>query len=338
MVLARLSRLFGRRHARAEAAAREATLLRWDVKVLATELARRRYAEGLAGSGAAPPTGPTLIGLTSRVCRQADIEHAWLRHWCGRLAMAPLYHRKVWEDAFVLQALWEEDMLVPGRRGLGFAVGREALPAFLAGEGVSVVATDLDAGDARAREWMQGGQHAEGRDPLFQPHLVAPEAFAALVSHRAADMSAIPADLLRGGFDFIWSVCALEHLGTLEAGLDFVVAAMRCLRPGGVAVHTTEFNLDSAGGTIGRGPTVLFQRRHLERLAARLAAAGHALLPIDDAAEAAELFDRFVDLPPFPHEASALGPLHAAPHLRLALEGYPVTSVGIVARAGRAPP
>lgn len=322
--------------AAAEAAAqraREEAMLRWDVKVLATEIARQRYAAGLAGPDAALPGAPTPIGATSRVCRQADIEHAWLRHWCGRLRMVPMYHRKVWEDAFVLQALWEAGMLAPGRRGLGFAVGREWLPSLFAGAGIAVVATDLDPGDARARDWVDSGQHAAARDPLFQPHLVEETEFARLVTHRAADMAAIPTDLQQGGFDFVWSVCALEHLGSLEAGERFVLEAMRCLRPGGIAVHTTEYNLDAAGPTLEDGPTVLFQRQHLDRLAGRLAAAGHAMLPLDDAAGAAEVFDRFVDLPPYPHQGGPLGPLDAAPHLRLSLDGFAATSVAIVAKA-----
>ena len=55
-------------------------------------------------------------------------------------------------------------MLAPGRRGLGFAVGREHLPAFFAALGVAVVATDLDGrDDTRAREWVDTDQHAAAR-------------------------------------------------------------------------------------------------------------------------------------------------------------------------------
>ena len=320
------------------AALREAALLRWDVKVLASELARQRYLAGHAGFGAPLPPDPVRMEIGSRVCRQADIESDWLRHWCGQLQMSPTYHRKVWEDAFVVQALWEAGVIAPGMRGLGFAVGREYLPSFFAGRGVAVVATDLDAGDARAKGWVDTDQHAAAADPLFQAHLVSEADFARLVEHRAADMTAIPADLARGGFDFVWSVCAFEHLGSLEAGIAFVAASMRCLKPGGIAVHTTEYNLDGAGGTLEDGPTVLYQRRHVEALERRLAAAGHRMLPLDDAAGAVEVFDRFVDVPPFPHHAWGLGPLYEAPHLRLSLQGYPATSVGIVAIAGPTPP
>ncbi|MFC7553840.1 hypothetical protein ACFQU7_18870 [Pseudoroseomonas wenyumeiae] len=43
--------------------------------------------------------------------------------------MVPFYHRKVWEMAFVAQAIWEAGLLAPGRRALGFAVGRKPCPA-----------------------------------------------------------------------------------------------------------------------------------------------------------------------------------------------------------------
>ncbi len=314
---------------------REAAVLRATVKALGAELARQRCAAGFAGPDAALPPEPVALGLGSRTCRQADIEHDWLRHWCGRLGIWPAYHRKVWEVCFIAQAAWEAGALAPGRRALGFAVGREALPSLFAAAGMEVVATDLPAGDARAREWVRTGQHAGGREAkeaLFRPGLLGTEEFERRVSFRAVDMRRVPPDLLRGGFDLVWSSCAVEHLGTIGRGADFVLEAMRCLRPGGVAVHTTEFNTDAAGGTLRRGSTVLFQRRHLDALARRLAGAGHRMLPLDDAPGEGPL-DAFVDLPPYGEEAAGGLGAPQPPHLRLSIRGYPATSAGIVARA-----
>lgn len=295
-------------------------------------LARAAYEAGLAGPGLAAPDHPVLLRLTGRLCRQADIEAPWLRHWCARLGMLPIYHRKVWEEAYVAQALWEAGMLAPRRRGLGFAVGRELLPSFLAAHGAEVLATDLDAADARARHWHATGQHAEAADPLFHPHLVERADFDRLVRYRPVDMNAIPSDLRQGGFDFLWSVCSFEHLGSIAAGLDFVVAAMACLRPGGVAVHTTEYNLDEAGPTVETGGTVLFQRRHIEALGQRLAAAGHRMLPVAfDQRDG--VLDGFVDLPPFADAAGA-PMVPDTPHLALRLGAHSTTSVGIIVRAG----
>jgi len=312
---------------------REIHLLRTSVKALGSALAQQLYATGVAGDQARLPAEPSHVGLTSRLCQQVDIESDWLRHWCGMLRMVPIYHRKVWEDAFVVQALWEAGMLAPGRRGLGFAVGAEWLPAFFAGRGVAVVATDLPQNDSRARGWIASGQHAAASDPLFQPHLVQKDAFDALVQYRAVDMTAIPADLA-GQFDFVWSVCAFEHLGSIEAGLTFVQSAMRCLKPGGIAVHTTEFNLNPDGGTLETGGTVLYQRQHLDALAARLAKAGHTMLPIAPV-DRLGVLDGFVDVPPYP-DPSRPEPMvfPPPPHLRLAIAGYPATSLGLVIQAG----
>lgn len=313
---------------------REAAMLRASVKALGAELVRQRCDAGLAGPMAPLPPEPVRVGLGSRTCRQADIEHAWLRHWCGRLGIWPAYHRKVWEVCFIAQAAWEAGVLAPGHRALGFAVGRETMPAFLAAAGLEVVATDLPADDARTREWRRTGQHAGGEEAalaaLFQPGLLGAEEFKQRVSFRPVDMRRIPADLLNGGFDLVWSSCAMEHLGSLERGMAFVAKAMRCLRPGGIAVHTTEFNTDPCGGTLRWGTTVLYQRPHLHDLARRLRAAGHAMLPLDDAAGGGPL-DAFLDLPPFGEGAEA--GLPQAPHLRLSIRGYPATSAGIVAQA-----
>src|SRR4051812_48305690 len=107
---------------------REAEMLRWTVKVLGSDLVQRHYDTGLAGPQVPLPEAPKPAGLTSRTCRQADIEGRWVRHWCRALGTTPFYHRKLWEDCFILQALWEAGMLAPGRRALGFAVGQEPLP------------------------------------------------------------------------------------------------------------------------------------------------------------------------------------------------------------------
>ena len=224
-------------------------------------------------------------------------------------------------------------MLAPGRRGLGFAVGTEALPALFAAHGAEILATDLPAGDAKSQVWRDTAQHAAGLEGLHRPALLPREAFDAHVSFRAVDMNALPADLQAGGFDFLWSVCSIEHLGSVEATLDFVVQAMRCLKPGGIAVHTTEYNMVAEGPTIEAGTTVLLQDRHVAALADRAAAAGHALLPRVAQPPPSPL-DLYVDLPPYESLADRARGTVEPPHLRMAHYGYQVTSLGLVLRAG----
>ncbi len=304
-----------------------------DVKLLGSALARRLYDDGVAGPAAALPAEPERIGRRGGLCRQSDIEAGWLRHWCGALRMAPLYHRKVWEDCFVAQTLWEAGMLADGRRGLGFAVGVETLPAFFAARGVDVLATDLPAGHRAARGWQRTGQHSGALEQLFHPALIDADRFADRVRFRALDMNALPPDL-GAPMDFLWSVCSVEHLGSVEAGLRFMEDAMRFLRPGGIAVHTMEFNLrPHVSGHLRRGKTVLFERPDLETLQRRLEAAGHVVAPIDFA-EGEGVLDGYVDVPPFGDVPGWPAHLPTAPHLRILLRGFVTTSLGIVVEAG----
>jgi hypothetical protein len=67
-------------------------------------------------------------------------------------------------------------------------------------------------------------------------------------------------------FDFLWSSCSLEHLGSLEAGMDFVKQSTDLLKPGGVAVYTTEFNVSSNDETLTSGPLVVYRKRDVEKL------------------------------------------------------------------------
>ena len=67
-------------------------------------------------------------------------------------------------------------------------------------------------------------------------------------------------------FDFLWSSCSIEHLGNLQAGMDFVKQAMGLLNPGGIAVHTTEFNVSSNDETLAEGPFVIYRKRDIEQL------------------------------------------------------------------------
>ena len=305
----------------------------WNMKVLGVALARQCYQAGLAGPGVQAPPEPQRVGLTGGLCQQADIESPWLRYWCGQLRIFPLYHRKVWEHCFILQALWEAGALAHGKSALGFAVGTEPLPALLAARDVQVLATDLDTQQAAARVWRETRQHAGRRDQLFHPHLVDRAGFDARVAYQTADMNRIPADL-HSRFDACWSSCAMEHLGSIEHGLRFVENAMRCLKPGGTAVHTMEFNLHAAqSGSLRTGSTVLFEEPDVLGLAQRLRDAGHQVAGIAfDRGDG--ILDGFTDLPPFDADEGGPAAMPPAPHLRVAFRGHVVTSLGIIVRAG----
>ncbi|MEP7181738.1 MAG: FkbM family methyltransferase [Betaproteobacteria bacterium] len=265
---------------------------------------------------------PTLATPTSQLCTASQFGEPVYGQWCEALGEVPLLHRKLWEFAYAMQALERHGMLADGKRGLGFGCGKEPMPAAMAARGCEIVATDLDAAAAAGSGWIESHQHAATKDDLNDRGLCDPDRFRRNVSFRAVDMNAIPADL--GGFDFVWSSCAFEHLGSIAHGLRFVANAMRCLKPGGVAVHTTEFNLSSNFSTVEAKYLVLFRRSDIEQLVGTLERDGHVVAPLNFNPGARAL-DRYVDLPPFRSE----------PHLRLRIERFVATSIGLIVR--RAP-
>ena len=276
-------------------------------------------------------TAPRHVGLNWKASVQADMESDWVAHWCGQIRSPLIYHRKIWEFAYVLQALYENGLLRPGSKGLGFGCGEEPLPSYLASLGLSLTVTDLPAEDAQARGWVDTNQHAANLDKAYRSEFLDRESFDRRVSLREVDMNAIPADLR--GYDFCWSVCALEHLGSLSNGLDFIEQSLRTLRPGGLAVHTTEYNIDPSGPTVDNWPTVLFQRKHMEALAERLRAGGHHVAGLDFDMGNGPM-DRFIDLPPWGHDMSApLAELYGnGVHLKVGLDGFACTCFGLVVR------
>jgi len=268
--------------------------------------------------------------LRSQLCSAESLRSPELRAWADRLR--PMWssgdedrrdvmlHRKMWEWLFIAEALRERAMLAPGRSGLGFGVGKEPLVALFAAEGCDVVATDQPHALALASGWTDSEtEWAGGLEHLNTHGLCPDEAFVRRVRYRDVDMRAIPTDLR--DFDFTWSSCALEHLGTLDAGTDFVLAQMECLRPGGVAVHTTEYLVGSDDDTVEAGGTVFYRRRDVEALAERLRHAGHDIDVDFTLGVAPE--DLHVDVAPYTDV-----------HLRTRLGQYVTTSLALVITKG----
>jgi hypothetical protein len=261
--------------------------------------------------------------LLSCLCRTEFLESPAFRYWAEQLHEAWRLHRKLWEYCYVCQALFERGMLRPGCRGLGFAVGQEPLPAFFAALGCEIVATDLAADDQRTQQWAQTAQWARNLQSLNERGLCEPEAFRQRVQFRPVDMNYIPGDLR--DFDFTWSSCSFEHCGSIQLGQQFLRNQLQCLRPGGIAVHTTEFNLTSNSTTLTEGVTVIFRHCDIDQMVAELRGAGHTVEPLDLALGDAPL-DRYVDTPPYSHDK----------HLRLHLGDWATTSLGLIVRKGAA--
>lgn len=259
---------------------------------------------------------PSLSRPVSQACTAVQFDEPAYAGWCAAIGEPPRLHRKQWEFCYILQALETRGMLGPGRRGLGFGVGHEPLVAAMAARGCEITATDLPADAARAAFWIDTDQHASGLAGLNDRRLCPPDEFARRVRWEPADMRAVPGHLT--GYDFTWSACAFEHLGSLGAGIDFVLASLACLKPGGVAVHTTEYSIHDRWRTRAHGATVVYRRRDLEALFVRAAATGFTTTANWSAGT--QPLDAHVDLPPYSPDR----------HLKLAYRGLTITSFGLV--------
>jgi len=303
-----------------------ADAVRLNIKSLGYE-----YARSLRDKLIVPENlSPQKIGLQSKACQQRDIECDWFWYWCQQLHTPVVYHRKLWEFCYILQALYEHDCLTPGRKGLGFGCGEEPLPSLLAAYDIAITATDLDPGESAAQGWIATNQNMTSLEKIWHPGLCTRALFDKNVSLHYVDMNAIP-EHLEGKYDFCWSACALEHLGSIKNGLQFIENSLKTLIPGGLSIHTTEFNYLEDEETIDNYGTVLFRKRDFEELAASLTAANHEVAVLDFSV-GSDFLDRFIDLPPYDSKIYA----HTQDaHLKLLIDGFASTSFGMIIRKSR---
>jgi 2-polyprenyl-3-methyl-5-hydroxy-6-metoxy-1,4-benzoquinol methylase len=282
-------------------------------------------------AGRTPPSFDTLVSQVVSAAQFSHPEFERLRRkmfprnvtlqWGASEAEIVVPHRKLWEFVYVLRAADQAGRLLPDRSALGFGVGREPIPAVLASYGMSVLATDLDAGESESAVWAASGQHMTGVAALSHPDVVPDTVLERQVRTQSLDMNAVPKDV--GTFDVIWSCCALEHLGSPEAGLEFVLRSVDLLEPGGVAVHTTELELTPRRETADYGHLAIYRKDDLDALVAEVRDLGYEMeanwyVSLDSPA------DRWIALPPYPHDDPA--------HLKLVVGDSVSTSVGLIIR------
>lgn len=225
----------------------------------------------------------------------------------------------MWEFGYISHALFERGLLQDGRKGLGFACGREILPSLFAQYGCQITATDAphDSG-----LWEKIGQKAWGISDVFHEDIIDKDKFNSNVDFRAMDMNQIGEDLK--DYDFLWSSCALEHLGSLHDAKDFIYRAMKCLKPGGIAVHTTEINLRSQVETKMTGCAILRSIDFIE-IAEHLTWKGHEVAPLDFRLDDSNLYEDFA-------EFKAGCELPKKNHFTLKYGHNMVTSFGLIVR------
>jgi hypothetical protein len=178
--------------------------------------------------------------MAHSTCSASDFLHHEFVRLSKILGLPLVFHRKYWEWVFILHHALRTGAVAPGKRALGFAVGTEPLPAAFARFGASVMATDAPVEIGVGKGWQRGGEHSAQLDDLYHPAVVDRGTFDRNVAFSVCDMTQIPPDL--AGYDFCWSSCSFEHLGTLSAGIvwrrPFDQAALPAILPSSISLRT----------------------------------------------------------------------------------------------------
>lgn len=237
------------------------------------------------------------------------------RYWLEQSHLGSGFDRKNWEYVYILNAIDRYCGLCPGKRGLGFGVGMERLPSVMVKKGCSLTVSDYVPKSEQSPGWA-----SNKIDDLIFDEIVSSSLLRSNAEFREVDMNTIPTDLT--GYDFLWSVGSLEHIGSREHGLRFIESAMDCLKPGGVAVHTTEFTLTS--DTVGYDSQDLnfFCRKDIELVASNLIKSGHNI--ILNFKRGNTIADTHVDTPPYHYGMTLTA--HFSTHI--------ITSIGLIIQKG----
>lgn len=221
----------------------------------------------------------------------------------------------------ITQALFERDMLKADNKGIGFGIGKDPLPSLFASLGCYTLATDLpqDIDSVSGKKWLTSVQYPSEINQLFWPDVCDIKSFKKYVSYRGVDMNHIPQNLQ--DFDFSFSSCAFEHLGSIQNGLNFIINQMDCIKKGGWAIHTTEYNLTSNDKYFDDTLSVTFRRRDFEELINKLHNLGFFVEELDTSIGSTRS-DFYVDEPPFGSD----------PHIRLRLGDFVSTSIILIIR------
>ena len=209
---------------------------------------------------------PTLADPVTQIATGEQLREPVVGGWMARLRPKGVSGPEHWRKVYTLQALRRYGMLEEGALGVGFERSASGMPAALAALGTRVVAV------FPARPGAQPKPAALKRD-LADRAPCSKAVFDANVSARIASWRRLPPDL--ANFDYLWSSRANEVLYSVAAAAQFVEDSMRCLRPGGLAIHTFGYDLAPSGRSIPSSKRVMMQQGDIERIALLLVSRGH---------------------------------------------------------------
>ncbi len=180
----------------------------------------------------------------NKICQVADIYNPKWKQTVSELKREiseDNFHRKDWEFTQIIFSLKELQYLTPQSICLGIGAGREHLLYYLTYKVKKVIGIDL-----------YEGYYYGGEDEIDIPLSVERYAPFPYIKDKLnlIRMNALNLEFPDNTFDFIFSASSIEHFGKKKKILRALKEMYRVLKPGGIAVITTELKLTSLSSNL----------------------------------------------------------------------------------------
>ncbi|MBI4830253.1 MAG: class I SAM-dependent methyltransferase [Candidatus Lindowbacteria bacterium] len=169
----------------------------------------------------------------NKLCDISDWREGPFTEYLRKLNESPMIHRKAWEYANCVWGLEELGVVCEESVALSVAAGHERPLFYFANKISRVVATDMYGGGPDGDPEMLTNPWKFAPFPYRKDHL---EVF--LMD--GAELSFAPES-----FDFIFSLCSIEHFGGHERAAKAMGEMYRVLKAGGVCCVSTEIILNN---------------------------------------------------------------------------------------------
>jgi hypothetical protein len=272
--------------------------------------------------------------MNSNLCNYEDFLTKDYEEFCNLIGEQKKIHRKQWEFYVIYKKLLEYLGDFNYKKGLGFAVGQEVIVPLFLNLNADITATDLNTNDSDALAWINSNEHiSNGFDKYVDSGYIKKDILNKC-NFDFINMNNIPSKYLMNEYNFIWSSCALEHLGSLQNGLNYIINSLKCLKKGGIAVHTTEYNFKSNDNTLQTSGCVSYRKKDIEWLICEIEKLGYYIEPINFNRND-NIVNNYID--PFPYIGSTSAIFFDVnnydilkSHINLNIEGHCSTSIYIV--------
>lgn len=278
--------------------------------------------------------------IKSNLCCEQYFFSSDYHFFCNNIKYEPIIHRKIWEYFIIAEKIknYYKNKL-KNKKGLGFAVGNEPLVPYFISKKTYITGTDICEKHKNYHIWKSTNQNIDigfdkFTDPKSNKYFLDKNQFDKFFKKEYVDMNKLPKNIGNNDFDFLWSSCALEHLGSIEKSFKFIISSLKYLKKGGIAVHTTEYNYDSDQNTLISEDCILFLRNHFKILGKKLKKYGHKLLTMNFFRENSEIND-YVDVYPYYTVKDCklckkIADDNERTHINLNISGYNSTSIYFV--------